>query len=183
MVSMTMTAHGGPMTRAELESLPDDGRRHELIDGVLVVTPAPRVGHQTMSRNLLLRLCEGCPDDLRVLYAPLDVVLADDTVVQPDLLVAPLGQFTDKELPGAPLLAVEILSPSTRLVDLNLKRARYEAAGCQGYWVLDPDALSLRAWELREGAYVEVASVVGEETFRAELPFPVDLTPAELARL
>lgn len=182
MVSMTLTASGGPLTRAELDALPDDGRRHELIDGVLVVTPAPRFRHQAMSRNLLLALVRACPGELRVLFAPLDVVLADDTIVQPDLLVAPLTQFTEKELPGAPLLAVEILSPSTRLIDLNLKRARYEAAGCHAYWVLDPDAPSLRAWELREGAYVEVASVVGEETFRAELPFPVDLTPAELAK-
>jgi len=171
------------MTRAELDALPDDGRRHELIDGTLVVTPAPRFRHQTMSRNLLLALSRACPGDLRILFAPFDVALADDTVVQPDLLVAPLGQFTEKELPGAPLLAVEVLSPSTRLIDLNLKRARYEAAGCAAYWVLDPEAPSVRAWELRDGAYVEVASVTGEETFHAELPFVVDLTPADLARL
>lgn len=183
MVGMTMTAHGAPMTRAELDALPDDGRRHELIDGTLVVTPAPRVHHQVMARNLLLALVGACPPDLQVLFAPLDVVLAADTVVQPDLLVAPLAQFTDKELRGAPLLAVEILSPSTRLVDLNLKRARYEAAGCAAYWVLDPDVPSLRAWELRAGGYVEVASVVGGDTFRTELPFAVDLSPVELARL
>ena len=183
MVGMTLTSHGEPMTRAELDALPDDGRRHELIDGVLVVTPAPRLRHQAMSRNLLLALSQACPEDLRVLYAPFDVVLADDTVVQPDLLVSPLRQFTDKDLPGAPLLAVEILSPSTRLIDLDLKRARYEAAGCPAYWVLDPEAPSLRAWELREGRFIEIASVVGEETFHVEAPFVVDLTPGELARL
>ena len=183
MVSMTMTAHGEPMTRADLEALPDDGRRHELIDGTLVVTPAPRLRHQRMVVRLVTLLETARPGGVRVLVAPFDVSLADDTVVQPDLLVAPLGQFTDKDLPGAPLLAVEILSPSTRLIDLNLKRARYETAGCAAYWVLDPEAPSLRAWELQEGVYVEVASVTGEETFHAELPFVVDLTPADLARL
>lgn len=183
MVSMTLTAAGRPMTRSELDALPDDGRRHELIDGVLVVTPAPRPRHQALLGNLYRVLHQACPEALRVYFAPLDVVLADDTIVQPDLLVAPLGQFTDKELPGAPLLAVEVLSPSTRLIDLQLKLARYEAAGCAAYWVLDPEAPSLRVWELQEGAYVEVASVTGEETFHAGLPFVVDLTPAELARL
>lgn len=183
MVSMTLTAAGRPMTRVELDALPDDGRRHELIDGVLVVTPAPRPRHQALLGNLYQELRQACPEALRVYFAPLDVVLADDTVVQPDLLVAPLGQFTDKELPGAPLLAVEVLSPSTRLIDLRLKLARYEAAGCPAYWVLDPEAPSLRVWELQEGAYVEVASVTAEETFHARLPFVVDLIPAELARL
>lgn len=183
MVSMTMTAAGRPMTRAELDALPDDGRRHELIDGVLVVTPSPRFRHQRMVVRLLVLLEAACPRTARVMVAPFDVTLADDTVVQPDLLVAPLAQFTERELEGAPLLAVEILSPSTRLVDLTLKRARYEAAGCAAYWVLDPEAPSLRAWELRDGAYVEVASVAGSETFHAQLPFVVDLTPAELARV
>lgn len=182
MVGMTLTS-GQPMTRVELDALPDDGRRHELIDGTLVVTPAPSVRHQTVSRNLFRALDAARPDDVRVFYAPLDVVLAPDTVVQPDLLVAPTAAFTDRDLPGAPLLAVEILSPSTRLVDLSLKRARYETAGCPAYWVIDPDTPSLVVWELRDGAYVRVATVLGEGRFRAGRPFPVDLTPAELARL
>ena len=80
-----------------------------------------------------------CPDHLKVLVAPFDVALADDTVVQPDLLVARRSDLTVRDLPAAPMLAVEVLSPSTRRVDLMLKRSRFEAAGCPAYWVIDPD--------------------------------------------
>ncbi len=112
--------------------------------------------------------------------APFDVVLGAHTVLQPDVLVARRDDFTERDLPTAPLLAVEVLSPSTRLVDLNLKRARYEAAGCPSYWVVDPDVPSLTAWDLVDGTYVEVGSVVGVETFESRLPFPVSVTPSDL---
>jgi Uma2 family endonuclease len=174
---MTTTSHG-PMTRAELDALPDDGRRHELIDGVLLVTPAPRFHHQLASAGMFRILDAARPGHLVLLTAPFDVALADDTVVEPDLLVAPRVEFTEKDLPTAPLLAVEILSPSTRLIDLNLKRARYEAAGCPSYWVFDPDRLELTVWELEEDRYADELVVVGEETVRLTRPFPVDVTPA-----
>ena len=80
------------------------------------------------------------------------------------------------------LLAVEILSPSTRHVDLSLKRARYETAGCPAYWVIDPDALELTAWELRGGSYVEGAHVAGDEAYAATLPYDVEVAPADLVR-
>lgn len=80
------------------------------------------------------------------------------------------------------MLAVEVLSPSTRRFDLMLKWSRYEAAGCAAYWVVDPLEPSLIAWELRDGAYVEVAKVSGDEEFRAELPFGVTVVPGELRR-
>ncbi len=113
--------------------------------------------------------------------AAFDVTLADDTVLQPDVLVFDRKQVTARDLPGAPLLAVEVLSPSTRRFDLHTKRARYEAAGTTSYWVVDPgEPPSVIAWELRGGAYVEVASVTGREKFAAELPFPVTVVPDEL---
>ncbi|WP_206070998.1 Uma2 family endonuclease [Knoellia koreensis] len=171
---------GEPFTRADLEAMPDDGRRHELIDGTLLVTPAPTPRHQRVSMRLSALLYDTATPGFEVLTAPLDVVLADDTVVQPDLLVARGDAFSDKDLPVAPLLAVEILSPSTRLIDLNLKKARYELAGCPHYWVVDPQAPSLTAWALRDGAYVEVASVSGDETYAASEPFAVEVTPSAL---
>ena len=119
-------------------------------------------------------------DGLEVLAAPFDVRLADDTVLQPDVLVCRVADLTQRNLPVAPLLAIEVLSPSTRLVDLNLKRARYEAAGCDSYWVVDPTEPSITAWELRDGAYVEVASVTGGELFSAARPFSVALAPRDL---
>jgi Uma2 family endonuclease len=169
-----------PLTRADLETMPDDGHRYELIDGLLVVSPAPRRVHQRALGNLYLALRAGCPEDLEVLLAPFDVALADDTVMQPDLLVARRADLTERDLPQAPLLALEVLSPSTRRYDLLLKRSRFEAAGCVHYWVVDPDEPRLIAWELRDGTYVEVADVCGEEAFEATSPFAVRIVPAEL---
>lgn len=180
MESMTTLSRAAPFTRADLDAMPDDGRRHELIDGVLVVTPAPGYAHQVVAGRLHLVLAASCPPDLRVLFAPFDVVLAEDTVMEPDLLVARRTSFTRKDLPAAPLLAIEILSPSTRRVDLTLKWARFEAAGCLSYWVVDPLEPSLTAWELRDGAYVEVARVSGDQPFEAVLPYPLRIVPSEL---
>lgn len=101
-------------------------------------------------------------------------------MLQPDLLVARRADLTERDLPTAPMLAVEVLSPSTRRFDLMLKRSRYEAAGCPVYWVVDPHEPSLRAWELRGNAYVEVGNVVGAATFRTSRPFGLDLTPDRL---
>jgi Uma2 family endonuclease len=175
MVVVTTLAHGAPFTRDDLAAMPGDGHRHELIDGALLVTPAPLIRHQIVSGRLYSILDASRPPTFLVLCAPVDVVLADDTVVQPDLLVARRTDFSEADLLGSPLLAVEILSPSTRLIDLNLKKARYEAAGCPSYWVVDPDVPSLTAWELRDGRYVEMAHVVGLR--RRSQPCPLTRQP------
>lgn len=185
MITMTATAPAGlpfsrALTRADLDDTPDDGHRYELIDGALLVTPSPMHRHQSAVGELYVQLRLGCPADLQVLLAPFDVVLADDTVVQPDLLVARRADFTERELPVAPLLAVEILSPSTRRIDLMLKRSRYEAAGCPSYWVVDPDVPSIIAWELRDGAYALVGEVSGDDSLTLEQPYPVTVVPARL---
>lgn len=179
MVGMTATSHG-PMTRAELDALPDDGRRHELIDGALVVTPSPAFRHQVVVAELFRLLDANRAAGLVLLTAPFDVVLADDTVVEPDLLVARRSDFTEKDLPVAPQLAVEVLSPSTRLVDLNLKRARYEEAGCPTYRVFDPDRVEMTVWQLGPDGYGPPTVVQGDETYRGDLPHPVHVTPSRL---
>lgn len=171
---------GRPLTRADLEAIPDDGHRYELIDGTLVVTPAPSPGHQRGVGSAYYLLRTLCPPELEVFVAPLDVALAIDTVVEPDVLVCARSALDRRGLEGPPLLAVEVLSPSTRRVDLTLKRSRYEAAGCPSYWVVDPDVPSLTAWELREGAYVLAGQADGEEVLHLNLPYPVDLVPARL---
>ncbi len=178
MTSMTTLPFGRPLTRADLEDLPDDGHRYELIDGSLIVSPSPRHGHQTVVGNLHLLLRSACPAELQVVLAPFAVALADDTEVQPDLLVAQRERFTDKELPGPPLLAVEVLSPSTRRVDLLLKRDRLQSAGVPSYWLVDPDALVVTVLELVDGHYEQVAEVGVDEAFDALRPFPVRLAPA-----
>src|SRR6476469_2003287 len=175
----------GPMTVGDLDAYRDarldDGHRCELIDGTLIVTPAPVLRHQLVVSELMGLLRLACPTDLRVLTAPADVVLADDTVVQPDVLVARRAHLIGAKLLARPLLAVEILSPSTRLFDLDLKRARYERAGVASYWAIDPEELWLRAWEPREGEYVEVAHVAGGDSWAASSPYAVTVTPGRLA--
>ena len=167
-------------TRADLDALPDDNRRYELLDGMLLVSAAPAPRHQVVLGNLHLLLRAACPADLQVLFAPLDVVLAQDTVLEPDLLVAPRAQFTARDLPGAPLLAVEVLEPSTSRVDRLLKRERYQEAGCPSYWLIDPVEPSLLALELVAGTYVERARVVGGEQVALTAPYPVTVCPRDL---
>jgi Uma2 family endonuclease len=180
METVTTLPRSRPLTRADVETMPDDGHRYELVDGTLVVTPAPSRQHQRAVRNLVVVLTQACPGAFEVLPAPFDVALSDDTVLQPDVLVARRTDFTDRDLPTAPLVAIEVLSASTRRIDLMLKRSRYEAAGCPSYWVIDPDEPSLTAWQLRGGEYVEVAHVVGDQEFEAVTPYPVTIIPARL---
>lgn len=185
MATMTTSAqsflpYGRELTRADLQSAPDDGHRYELIDGVLIVTPSPRVRHQRVLANLFRILHESASPDLEVLFAPVDVLLADNTVLQPDLLVASREAFTETELAGPPLLAVEVLSPSTRSIDLLLKKERLQRAGCPHYWVIDPDEPSIIAWDLVDGSYVKVAHAVATEAFEVDEPVRMRLTPTSL---
>lgn len=180
MVTMTALQVPGPYTAADLAALPDDGHRHELVDGTLVVTPAPSDPHQAAVGELYLLLRTACPPHLRVRFAPYDVMLADDTVMQPDLLVCRRSEITRRGLPAAPLLVVEVMSPSTQDIDRNLKKVRYQAAGVPSYWLVDTDEPNLTVHELQDGRYVEVARVSGDDEWSAEAPYPVTLRPSDL---
>lgn len=132
------------LTYDDFLSFPDDGLRHELIDGAHYVTPAPSIKHQRILRELLLALgayFETTPIG-EVFCAPADVVLSDHDVVEPDLLVVLSDQadiITEKHVRGAPAIVVEILSPTTRRVDLQVKRDLYDRVGVLEYWLVDPD--------------------------------------------
>jgi Uma2 family endonuclease len=180
MTAVTTLPFARPLTRDDLQHLPDDGHRYELIDGSLMVSPAPHHAHQVVLGNLYVLLRLACPPELQVVLAPFAVGLADDTEVQPDVLVAPRDQFTERDLPGPPLLAVEVLSPSTRRVDLLLKRDRYQAAGIASYWLVDPSGPALTLLELDGGIYVERGQASGAGTLAVQKPFPVEI---DLARL
>lgn len=188
MIAMTTEVRTGlprgrALTRDDLDAMPDDGHRYELVDGVLIVSPAPRRVHQRASLRLTVLLDAAVPPDLEPLAAPFDVALSDDTVMQPDLVVGRNADFTERDLPVAPVLAVEVLSPSTRGIDLLLKKDRLERAGCAHYWVVDPEEPSITAWALTEGAYRQVARAVGDEAFEVAEPFDVRVVPAELVTL
>jgi hypothetical protein len=94
--------HGRAFSRADLDAMPDDGNRYEIIDGALIVTPSPSMHHQAAVVALVARLAPLCPTHLRVLVAPFDVELAPNTVVQPDLLIAAKSQLTECDLKGPP---------------------------------------------------------------------------------
>lgn len=160
--------------------MPDDGNRYELIDGLLVVSPSPSWRHQRVVGRLYRTLVDACPDDLEVFVAPLDVVLGDDTVVIPDVLVARRADLGEHELRSVPMLAVEVRSPSTARADRWLKWSRYESAGVSSYWIVDPNAMSLTAWDLIDGAYGQVAQVDADSSWTAAHPFPVAMTPRHL---
>ncbi|MGI8685584.1 MAG: Uma2 family endonuclease [Acidimicrobiales bacterium] len=177
---MVAVTHGSPLTYDDLQGLPDDGYRHELLDGMLLMTPSPGTGHQVCVGSLYRLLHEHRRPGEIVLIAPFDYVISQSTVLEPDVLVARTADLTHANLPATPLLVVEVLSPSTRRVDRTAKRSAYEEAGVPAYWLVDPDAPSVTVLELVDGTYEEVAVVAGDQSFAAAQPFPVEVVPARL---
>ena len=138
-------------TAAELREIPDDRNRYEIIDGELFVTPSPSPGHQRLSVRFFVAIhpyleAHGIGE---IVYAPADVELADDTVVEPDLFVVP--QIKGKpprswKDAGSVLLVIEILSPGTARVDRTVKRLRYQRERISEYWIVDGDARLVERW-------------------------------------
>jgi Uma2 family endonuclease len=152
------------LTYLDLDVIPEEqeGDRHELIDGELVVTPVPVMKHQRVSRNLVYAL----DDHVRhqglgeVHSAPTGVRLADDNLLIPDACFvshARLGIIGDKTIDGPPDLVVEILSPGTRRRDLGLKRNIYARFSVPEYWIVDPDAQTVTVLTLVNDQYEEIS--------------------------
>jgi Uma2 family endonuclease len=143
---MPTTSHrGARLTYDDFLRIPDDGKRHEIIDGVHFVTPSPSRRHQILVRRLVLAIggyLEIHPDIGEVFTAPFDTVFTAWDVVEPDLLFVAADQLnilTDTNVQGAPALVVEILSPGTKVRDLGLKRQLFDRGGVREYWIVDPD--------------------------------------------
>lgn len=137
---------------------PDDGRRHEIIDGDHYMTPAPSTAHQTVSKRLQHQLYTQVElAGLGLVFnAPVDVQLTDHDIVQPDLVVVLKDRtrmITHTKIVGAPDLVVEILSPSTAAIDTSLKKQLYERMGVGEYWVADPENLRIDQFRLVDGVY------------------------------
>lgn len=182
MDAMSAPTLGPGHTREDLDRMPDDGNRYELLEGEIVMTPSPSFDHQRAAGELFFVLRSACPAGLVVLPAPFDVELEVASVVEPDLLVVERDRPEQRGLTGAPLLVVEILSPSTRGRDQVRKKALYERSGVPSFWVVDPEVPSLTAWELREGRYEVAALVTGDEEWAATSPYDVRLVPSQLLR-
>ena len=128
-----------PWTADRIRALPDDGMRHEAVDGALLVTPAPSRRHQRAVLALIRRLDPYVREHAvgELVVSPADVELDPWTLVQPDLFVESAGRL---------LLAIEIVSPASAHADRHLKRLRYQRAGIPEYWVVDPDARLDERW-------------------------------------
>ena len=146
---------------------PDDGRRHEIIDGEHYVTPSPNTKHQAVSMNLtraFILYLERRPMG-RVFAAPFDVVFSDLDVVEPDLLYiskARTGILTKAHVRGAPDLVVEILSASTRKTDELIKRKLYERTDVREYWVVDPELDAIKVYRRASAAFSRAAELTVE---------------------
>jgi Uma2 family endonuclease len=117
-----------------------------------------------------------------VVFPNVNVRFAALSALEPDAVVARPAEVSGPRLLDTPLLVAEILSPDSALRDLNLKQAAYERFGVPSYWVIDPDLdrPSLKAFELADGAYAEVAHVTGDQVFAAHRPFAVEIVPSRL---
>ena len=113
MTAVTAIEFGRAYTSDDLAALPDDGHRYEVLDGTLLVTPSPSLPHQHVVLSLAMVLKLARPDHLIVVIAPYDYRQSDSTTLQPDVLVARVEDVSHRYLPRAPVLAVEVRSPST----------------------------------------------------------------------
>ncbi|MGH9033636.1 MAG: Uma2 family endonuclease [Acidimicrobiia bacterium] len=171
---------GDAFTYDDLLAMPADGRRYELFDGVLLVTPAPRRLHQRCVQRLVVLLSAAASPDDEILPGPIDVRLADNRILEPDLIVVRRGTGDEQTIDEVPRLVVEVASPSTRAIDRDLKRRAYEEGGVPSYWLVDPSEPSLTVLGLEAGRYTERARVVGSTSYGAQLPFEVTVTPIDL---
>jgi Uma2 family endonuclease len=180
---------GEPYTVDELDLIPDDGRRYELLDGTVLVSPPPGTTQQEAAAELVAELRAACPPDLKVVAEPA-VQLSRITEFDPDIVVIRQEHAGDAKVTVPPLLIVELRSPATALIDLNRKKAAYAQFGLPSYWIVDPtpDRPGLTVFELgREGSgiadtseYVQAGRVSGTTPFPAKNPFPVEIVPARL---
>lgn len=189
MTSLTDHLFAHAVGREEFEALRDgrdDGNRYELLGGEVLVTPAPAPQHQVVSVALTVLLAPLAGPHQRLLTAPVDVLLptvAQDTVLQPDLVLTGRADLTSKAVEGVPLLVVEILSPTTWRRDLGIKRDVYAAAGVPHYWVVSPAIPSLTVYRLADdGGYAELHHVTGDGVARVDEPFRLDVRPSDLLR-
>ena len=156
------------LTYEDFLLFPDDGKRHELIDGEHYVTPSPNTRHQRISGRLHLLIGVWLKEHPigHLFYAPFDVVFSNFDVVEPDLLYMSNERaahiLTEKHVTGAPDLVIEIGSPGTRKRDETLKRHLYERTGVTEYWVVDPDVEAIRVFR-RSGEGFERPHELGAE--------------------
>lgn len=172
--------HQALWTIDDLDHLPDDGNRYELLDGSLLVTPAPNTRHQRAVARLHLLLAAACPSGQEVFFAPVDFVIGRLDVPQPDLILAEADHVSLRGIEGHALLVVEVVSPRTRTADRTLKRAKYAEARVPWYWIVHADEPSVTILRLEDDHYAEEAVVGSSERYDVTAPLAVTIAPADL---
>ena len=155
------------MTYQDLLELPDNDKQYELIEGELILNPAPVPRHQWIVLNIAseLRAYFRREGGGRVFSAPIDVVLSEDVLLQPDVIVIRTERISiidEKNIQGAPNLVVEVLSVGTRRRDEILKRKLYERAGVDEYWIVDPVIDVVKIYRRSGASFVRAAEISTE---------------------
>ncbi len=173
------------LTYEDYASMPDDGRRYELLQGRLSAVPSPLAKHQRGSANLVY-LLKSHVDQRKlgeVLEAPFDVLLSEHDTVQPDVLFVSrehADRVTQRGVVGAPDLVIEILSEGTASRDCIEKLGIYARAGVPEYWIVEPEAKCITVLVLEAGSYAVFAKATGEELVRSKRFPELEIKPAKL---
>jgi Uma2 family endonuclease len=170
-------------TYEDFLNFPNDGKRHEIIDGAHYVTPSPNTRHQRTCTALAAMLWAYLKHHpiAEVFVAPFDVVFSDLDVVEPDLLVISrdrAGVLTDQHVRGAPDLVVEILSPGTRKTDEMTKRKLYERFGVREYWIVDAELEVIKIYRQTDQGFVRAAELSVEHADALTTPLLPGFTAA-----
>ena len=173
------------LTYADFCALPDDGRRYEILDGDLYMSPSPVPLHQQIALNLALVLADHVRRNRlgRVYVAPLDVLLSENDVVEPDVVYVSRERaaiITPKNIQGPPDLLIEVLSPATADRDLTDKRNIYARCGVPFYWIIDPDKRTLLELQLAGKAYARLSETVAGGAFAPRLFLELTIAINEL---
>jgi Uma2 family endonuclease len=172
-----------PLAIQDLDPLPDLGRRYEIDDGLLIVTPSPMAGHQRVVMRLSAALDAACPPDFEV-FPGFGIAITPHQYRIPDIVVARAGEVSfDRSLTKTPpALVIEVASPSTAIYDRNRKKDVYASFGIRSYWIVRPDRQNpgIVAFELSRKSFRQVTEASGDEVFETSWPFPFETLPAKL---
>ena len=180
-----MTNVKGVLTYQDYAALPNDGKRYEILDGELNVSPAPGRRHQSALLRLVVALhAHVTTHGLGEVYvAPFDVILAETTIVQPDIIFVAddrLTIFSERGAEGAPTLVIEVLSPSTTRTDRTTKLQLYARYAVPYFWIVDPERHVIEVYRLAAGRY-DGPQMFGGDDLTGLPPFDgLRLDPASL---
>jgi Uma2 family endonuclease len=173
------------LTYADYEALPNDGQHYQILDGELFVTATPNTIHQMAVGNLFATLRAHVRRHRAgvVFVSPTTVILADTTVVEPDIVFVGadrLDLISKRGIEGAPTLLIEVLSPSTARVDRSTKLQLYARYGVPHYWIVDADARTIQAYALAGAEYRPGTLAAGDDAFTLPPFDDLVIDPAEI---